>query len=787
MWANYLVSLLLIQKSQSILLDELTIHGFNVDLFGPMKMDLQLLIGPNLAIYAENSISDFLKINEADLPGLMDDPLGEIDYSLFENGERIPEFYKASYYKLLNELLMTSRTVEDVLWSVFYAQRREIEIPSRETQLLNDRLDFGISFARLKEIVEKHIPDANEEAFTKSLDRMIDECCIVPRYINISNEKQPIWVRVFRVGEGSVPKLAHMLRLLFESLCKELRSTSVPKLLFEKFCVLALNVAKDQRNLTALQTLVPQIYKSFHLYGARCSFEGNSKEFLMDWAVTNNLLIINGHGGEESGAYELNHALYNRLYPKTESPFDKEIKNSVEDLAVFTKIIYQTAGLKSPALVGLTSVATPQELHSAVSAELDLWLHDKRYSVFNALAKLLELTDFEDKSLIPSDKLSEVNEFFIHTANFTAQVTEKTNISKKIDGYLSDIERRVRSSNVPSTAERIWGDLRITLDRRIRTESNTTGFEVIISILRIAYRTNGTLRDLLSFSGFEHPKAKPINQSVSLLIQQIKKECENQVVSTFFSYDENRVDILGKLEEAINLQLDNFAEVLRFLRIPLLEIAARCEEVLVLYGPDQHREPPEALDPPQYILMWDTRGSSSLPRREPLDTLISSANRKLSGTLHNIRDFKPQSLDDGNGFICKSFKEVLTAFYILTDTYKDTGFRAGCEVNLQGRLNYYSKTRELGGKAYEHAARICSMFKEISAAPASWTGADLPIEPDSSYLIVGEFARRYAEKEYKSKGERFEDISFNQVEPAGMFEARVKLALPIKVTILTPR
>jgi hypothetical protein len=71
------------------------------------------------------------------------------------------------------------------------------------------------------------------------------------------------------------------------------------------------------------------------------------------------------------------------------------------------------------------------------------------------------------------------------------------------------------------------------------------------------------------------------------------------------------------------------------------------------------------------------------------------------------------------------------------------------------------------------------MFKEIKGSPGSWQEGSDPVEPDNSYLVVGEFARRFAEakNEWKLDG-------LTESTPHGRFVARVTGALPISVSIV---
>jgi hypothetical protein len=168
--------------------------------------------------------------------------------------------------------------------------------------------------------------------------------------------------------------------------------------------------------------------------------------------------------------------------------------------------------------------------------------------------------------------------------------------------------------------------------------------------------------------------------------------------------------------------------------------------------------------------------------RDDIEPLIAIANRRIAGTVGDrVLDFRPESRDDGNGLICSSFADVIAVFIVLTEVFRDVPFRAGCEANLQGRLNYYPESRALGGRAFEHAARIAAMFKEIGTARDRWIGDPVTAEPSGSYLAVGEFARRYATAEGA-----WPTANVGQQELNGQYLARVRTALPISVSLILP-
>jgi hypothetical protein len=136
--------------------------------------------------------------------------------------------------------------------------------------------------------------------------------------------------------------------------------------LFEKFCVLALSVATDHQNLTPFRQL--DIKKRFHLYGARPSLvTGQEEEYLLDWAIWHGILS-RSYSDPDSSEYVARYSLaadINTTYPKEECPWDNYVKEALEDLATLIREIQNTRGLRTAALVAITSLASNQ-LHCCV-------------------------------------------------------------------------------------------------------------------------------------------------------------------------------------------------------------------------------------------------------------------------------------------------------------------------------------------------------------------------------------------------------------------------------------
>lgn len=779
-WASFLASTLLLHSSKDKFIQELASHDFDVSWFGPRQDDLRLLIGPDFCKLAEDEIDNFLKSTPVseDEQEVAQPSISELEL------ERIPSEYAEQYSNRLTSLLGHSTDIDDAIKSVFYAQHIGIEKPSRKHQTNgNDRLEFGLNYGKLRSILKSSIGVTDETLLHRCLDRLIDDGCVVPVLLNIGDEKVQEWVHVFRVGEGSIPIMAHTVRLLFEELTRDSPTKELSRITFEKFCALALSVASDNKDLIPLHR--PELFKRFHLYGARMVVNTGQKEnFLLDWAVDHSVLTrsVAADVSEAVGNYRLS-ADIDDLYPKNECPFDDDVKDAVEDLALLVRTI-----TKASYLIALTTVATNHELHQALEAELDLWLHDKNFSVYEGLKRLFELSrkwkrSRKSKTTLKESDFSSSLYTLRGMANFTAQADYKKKLAERRESIYSEIDAKAAAAD--RVVSRSWRKLRSTLDSRLKSEEVTSGYTEILSALSIAHGCNRLLRDLLAFAGYEDPKdrSQPVGKSIELLRLTLTDRTQvDQATRTMFAAKDGRPDVDQMLAIAASDLPDTFSDAVEKLRPVVLEIASRCEEVLRHYSSEERQEAKQALEPPKYIVMWDIRGSTAVESREPLEKLIGQANARIAATLGSrARDFNPDDKNDGNGLICENFFDVLTVFQILNEVFASHPFRAGCEVNLQGRLDYYPKSKALGGRAFEFAARVAAMFKELDAHADYWSGGDLPKEPSSSYLVVGEFARRYAEKEGAWPVDGY-DIQ----APDGQYHARVKTGLPISVTILSP-
>jgi hypothetical protein len=796
--ANYLGAMGLLRKLKDILDEELNKRSFERTWIGPTIADLQLLVGPTLAVEASSILSasltndDTLALDEARrtlaaramTPGTFRERISNPDR-------------RAIYEEKRQELLCRARNVEDALRAIFYAQHLGLDLPTRAPDANPDgaRLDFGLPFSELRKLVGSVVPGVSDIAIHTGLDRLIDEGSVVPRYMNIGSESNPYWKRVFRVGEGPLEKVAHTIRLLFELLRDSLQERAVakwrqdrvsnptlvqpaidkvPATLFEKFCVLAWSVS-EATDIIDLRQL--PVVKEFGLYGARPAYrhDDGTSEMLVKWARDRGFLVRD----RETESYFVPDL--DVLLPRDESPWSAEVRDALEDHADFATFATSAAFSSNKPIVTITSVATEREYLRAIEAELYLWLYDAQASVYHALRQLGELATATSNGASPHHSLLQrINELLGRTSNYSTQVETKTDYAKS---RAETFDRLTTVTETSKLERRVWRSLRSTLESRASSESVVPGKQEILSALRVVHLTNRVMREILSLAGPKDPRSKGLPaalDSLKLLLFDDASENSRPARALFGPLQGHR-SISTLLADIRVEQLRDVASAFEVVRPIVLEVAARCDLILRSFGTSETHEEPEKLDPPKYIMMWDVRGSTNSSNRTKIEENILRLNTQLSAMRGASYDFHA-SMDDGNGVICDSFQQVLATFDAINNIFQDMPFRAGCEINFQAELLYYRKRKLLGGRAFEYAARTSAFFKEIKADPSLWNGAAMPTEPDTSYLVVGEFARRTAEhnREWNLSGFTDQDLG------GGAYTARIKLSLPAKVSVLVP-
>ena len=568
--------------------------------------------------------------------------------------------------------------------------------------------------------------------------------------------------------------------MLFKTIANKFKANKIPATLLEKYCVMAMSVMTGRHDFAPFATL--KVEKDFHLYGARMKVTlGNQDKFLLDWAYDQKILNRSTFQSSKTKASpddsEEDYTLYSLIdhsstYPNDDSSWGIETVRAVQDLAELVKIISTTDNLKSNALIAITSLATESDFFKAIAAELHCWLYDKENNINIALQEIGKIADNSLVRAIRHNELVSTDKLLQRTANYIAQARNKVLLRNKIQTIYDQIANLIIENTI---AERIWEDYQRFFLSGSQDKNNTVGLPQTLSAIRLAHACTSLLRNFLSFAGLNHKKAIPIKDSINKIISILddRNMIDRQSLWCFKENDGSKaLDTL--LKDQSDISEGSLLEIYQAITPIVFKIIEGCALILQTYGPYQYRDQPKLLTPPRFILMWDIIGSSKVNDREAkLTPNILRYNEIITNTKPATVEHFESTTDDGNGVVCTTFNDILAVFEILSNTLSSDGynFRAGVSVNLQGSLNYYPQSKLLGGRAYEHAARVRDYFKEIQKKEK---------EPAAPFLIVEEFAQRWAEQEneWPLSGYRIEEIE-EQYKP------RVANSLAVKLFILT--
>lgn len=770
MWANFLNSMLLLVSFKKEFLREMAEIKKNLDWSAPNQDDLRLLVGNNLAEQFEILLKEILengseiKISE----NIFLDKLRE-EVSI-KKGEKIPEKYQPQYEKRLEYLRsIEDVSVDDVLRTIFYSQHI-IEVLSREEQLDEERLDFGLTYRHLLKVIREYVSESKEEVINFCFDRLVDEGCIVPRYINMndSGETNAIWVRAFRVGEATAPKIDYVVELLFDNLNRLYNNDgTIPEFLLEKYCVLVL--LSEHRDLCSITDLLNghshnNLKKDFDVKGARCVINpsGKKDDFLLEWAVRRKVLLKNNNG------YQLDTSLPSRINPD-DAPFDTYQQYAIEDMASLVCFISNNQNIGEPALTLLTSTASQRELQIAVEEELRLWIYDDNSIEFciNSLKRILNTNSYTPEYLIEArngiDKL----------LMLISEAKNKQQIYQKKEEIFSNIDTELQPQASQNQAMiRMWNDLKTILNNRLSEDHKFQENEPIKFILSLADKTNKVLDNFLKTLESQENTNTTANtsfyNSVNLLAQFLQNPTTSNVIVSNMSFEDNITNvnclsfILAKINVISPTESSQTKEHFISLEPAFLKIKELCEKVWRCYSykPDRATKS-NANTEYKYIIKWD-KIASTYCNPTDLATHIAIANRNIMLLGSHVEQFNDRSLDDGNSFVCNDFSTVMAAFNIITTEFQrmSGGHRFGC---------HYCKVNSFNAvEGLQYSTRIMDLFKEIQLDQNRWSGGILPQLPTGNYLVISESARTQAEEDGTW---RLDSLQLNS--PQGRYKPRL--------------
>ena len=777
-FANYLNSLALLLDCMPQLGKHFNKEEMYFDVY-----DLQILLGTKIATVIATELNKLIVRDFASNPiKIISNFDGEIKNSIFP-------FNENEYNEFLNNRLETLKSLNEefeIINMIFVAQHYKIEVPSRKESQFNDvdRLKFGVSLQYIIEKVKKIKPEYSIVKIHSALDKLIDSGTIVPKYSNVATkENQVIWKRAFRVGEGSPSTIQRILTMepLLRGFPKEYLQNGIPAVVLEKCFVIAFTFP-----FTELKEGVADlgITKGFDLYGARSYFKNSdgSEHSLLEWLTAQDVLKR-----QPNDSYKINDTIFdNKNYwedANKELSLTYSAQDKLEDIANFCYVVSRQ--INENALVSITSLSNEREYWKAISAELSLWLNHPRYSIYNCIHKLDELS----VSAMPDSFLmTSCNKLLEKNANFTAQVKNKKELFEKFNKDIIKIDEIIEASNNKSI-NRVWRNVKESINQRKNKESNASFNNDVLSVLRIAHTITSTCRTLLNKAGYKYagtgePKSIKIYLEERLL--KIITESPNLVKNHF--QDRNIIKDLRKAIDEFD-ETDNFYQTYQKLRGLLGKMIVVCDNLYEKVATEPKQYSHRTLNPPVYVVMWDMRNSTSVENRSDIEqNVIFPINEKIKSLLKNnpFQTFE-ESSDDGNCFLTANFNDVVSAFTIISGIAKDNDvtFRMGCDVNYEGELRVYPSLKKnlFAGRVFEYAARTTSLYKEVKNDSKSWIGNSFIYkEPATSYLLVSEFAKRKA----VSDGQwDFSNINIQEFD--GEYLPRVKqgTSIPYKIFQLT--
>jgi hypothetical protein len=777
MWANFLNSMLLLTSFKKDFFEEIAIEKNNsLDWVGPHQDDLRLLIGNDLAEKSEKLLSKILQENpiiEVPVNAFLE-KLREKFSNEIGHGEKIPVSYKKVYEERLKYLVSVDENnvdeinADDVLRAIFHAQHY-IEVLSR-AKPDEERLDFGLTYQRLSTIVHRYSRDTQEDEINFCFDRLIDEGCIVPRYINMSNPDQSsaVWVRAFRVGEATNPKIGYVVKALFDSLDLAYGNTGIiPCFLLEKYCVLALNSGHNGCSVIVSVLNETNLDKGFDVEGARCVINPSSKkqDFLLDWAVSRKFLI------KEDCKYKLDPDIEYRIESEA-SPLYEDDMRAVQDMANFFKLINGDQDLVKSVLTLLTSAASEKELQIAVEEEMRIWIHGN-----NSIMSCIQSINILLNVSYSQESLRDTRNQIDNLLGVIREAKYKEETSNRKQEIFDRVEQKLVLS-VDNATKYMWRDLKKIFERRATENHKFKKNQSIACIFHLADLTNQVINNFLLLLENSQTPIDDFHQSIRLLNQATLDISDIVISAMCFEKNVKYVSFIQQHIAATPYQ-DNPQEIFSYLKPALNKIAELSEKVWT-YLSCKIDKPDDIINRYRYIIKWDKRKSTACQEKDKLRKCISSSNKAIEELFGaQIESFNP-TRDDGCGFICDDFDTVLAAFKIITDEFQNIvphGHRFGC--------HYFEIIGSDVEKGFEYAARIMDFFKEIADANGNsgWQGEEQLSEPNGNYLIVSESVQTQAKKQGKWRQVETED--FKVYSPQGRYTPGLNYDPDFPISIIT--
>jgi hypothetical protein len=659
MWASYLNSFLLLSSVKKVV-EETSFQSMpekEGSFSQSFEDDLRYLVGRDFMSSASKALQNFL----IDSPNFDNHTIKSFSWDYDPvNGKEIimPDLYIKKYEEDLRsfkEKFQEDCDIETALRGILCVQHL-IEVDSRKFTSPDgnhNRLDFGVTYKGLEEEVKNLVkrPVISSD-FNYYLDKLIDEGCIVPRYINMNMNTQakPFWARAFRVGESPCEKRKDILYKIFQYLQDNWSTELGPitRKVLEEFCAIAFSL-KGFTEISRIPKFVGfgEFDVSYEPTGVRCYFSTDSrhpeaKESIFAWAFRQGVFVID----EQNSEISLNFAPQ-----EDQSGVDGDVVEELEYFVeLFVKILKHecTDGITGSSFISYLATINSHSNFSKVAVKrLRIWRNNFGKEIFpvdqnrdcNNLQTLLEhyneikrCIDFNHATNSPCTRF--ITSF--STIGLTNQFSQATsNKNRKLWKVLEDATSRVASGY-----------------------SNSNGFveSKLNDLLKAMHILTETTIGLIN---------SPSNQ---LLIN----------LQRFF----NDVDDTSKQGKAVHDRLRASGN------ISFEDIQFILEEWFIVKLDEVNNIEPSMISEKDifgYFLKWDVIQSTSLNQADLVE-FLQSKNSLIVNYLHPdlekkyaFQDF--EAMNDGYGCICASLAQVLEIYCILTVSSQGSlpsGFRFGC-------------------------------------------------------------------------------------------------------------
>lgn len=661
-----------------------------------------------------------------------------------------------------------------MLSAVFEAQRRVFDDATRDRHKIDEaRLDVGIPFAVVPELLRATAVSIRDGDFDTWCDTAVDGGTIVPKYAR-SLSNPTLWIRSVRFGERNDDNLRYWLHRTMSSIVNSWKRThpnpanpeAVPWLLAEK-AIAAVTAVLGPRLVNALHA---DLELGFDEFGARTVYDEPARgKYLIDWAVESRLLerysgrtrrangrtgvgsLVapaqeffdlhpdgNGGGSEATGGrLDIPLSLH---YPASQvAPDITEVSERVAEAFVLIDAAFEGDERKR-IMLALTTCPTEAAYLSSVSKELDLWVNHREANASRIASDLFRLagTDASRQRALAED-LSRV---LANSATILHETAVKRDAFHQREWVRSRLDTLFAPRGQLGHIAGVWGDyLRPLIDPS--PQDMATDERYLRFAAAIASRANSFARTVLSTGGWAHDaRPQEAQKSLADLADEYNVVLEQAIQAELNCYVPPRIEVDPSWSPSEACRAA--ARIIEDARGSVMSVLAAWR-----HPRDSHRM--ELFERDMAVLFWDVTGSSGQQELRPGQEAVHAANERLGGILRElgVEGFQP-SQDDGNVCLVPTVSDAIRVFQALAETFNAHGedIKASIETTYGfEKLSRNTVTGAYAGRVYQVGARLLTFFKEAPEQSniryVDPSGGTLTImKPNGTYVLVSDHAMR---------------------------------------------